>query len=311
MRAIDVGSSSFTNYKFCRPLDEAIAKLPLHKLKSFRYGPLGRPTPDGLRQLWQNQHNLTNLQLDFALYAPSVADVVLEHAAAISSLKCVTKLALNLFDLPDYPYDIYERLIDLLTIPDLRSLNLRNAGHEMEDHFGPVLMSRFWLRLLPASLTSISLSYVYLSTAAMSGVDRCSSLKHLQLNECLQLDPPLDLIRRPSLSSLTVQFDQSNGFKENLAAVIRFLSRFDSLQHLILDANGQIQECDEHEIQDLTASVKNHRRDLHSLFINISPPTSAFDPFARLALDCKELRQLAIRAEGVLGALCHVRQAYC
>lgn len=316
VRTVTVGDSNFVDVIRCRPsLDAVIAGLPLNRVTRFRWNPNGRrPSLEGLRQLWRDQRYLTNLQLDFSLNAPSMADIVSEEdARTIRSLNRVTELTLILGGDFHYPPERYEKMVNLLVTPKLRRLDLSaNIDDPIDDDLiddDPI--EQLWTPLLSILLTSVDLSYLSLSAAAMSCLDGCLLLKHLRLNKCLYICDSLDKFTNPRLESLIVTFRTWSAFEEDLAAVFRFLLCFQSLRRLVLDAYSQRQKCNESDISDLSASIGNHSANLHSLFIDILPPDSPSAPFAGLALECKELRQLAIRVEAQAPEiLCNVRLTY-
>lgn len=293
VRTVTLGSSSYrddtliTPRSLHIPVDELISRLPKHSLKSFRYGPMGRPSDEGIRDPWQRQANLTNLQLDVADRESSIKKGVHIDTETILSLKFVTELKIDLdLELIISP-SWSTKLLDLL--PSVRTQKVIVCAPGLTfrrltdwQHLTDVICQQ----MLPNSLTHINLTYTAFATSNLLQLDDYQSLKHLEFHRCCNLKVVLDSYLRPALSTLIIEFDDFRRQQtyRDFSAVEYFLGRFSSLQKLILVARRYWFEA-----RSLAESVANHGQTLESLLLSIAGDNSLL---RKLSLRCSRLSRL-------------------
>ncbi|KAI4193066.1 MAG: hypothetical protein LQ350_008485 [Teloschistes chrysophthalmus] len=300
VRTVTLGPSSYRDYTLItprflhRPVDELISRLPKHSLKSFGYGSMGRPSEEGLRNLWQRQANLTNLQLNVADRESSTEKPVHFDADTIPSLKFVTELKVDL-DIESI-ISPCTKLSDLLAsirtqkvIVCASALTLRRLPDW--EH----LMERITRQMLPNSLTHINLSYTAFTTSDPLQLDDYQSLKHLEFHGCCNIDLVLDSYLRPALSTLIIELGGFEPHPErddrDFRSVQRLLRRFSSLQKLILGAGRHWY----YQVRHLEESVARHSQTLESLFLSIP---GDYRYLGTVPLRCPRLSQLVIATSG-------------
>ncbi|KAL9581477.1 MAG: hypothetical protein Q9212_003880, partial [Teloschistes hypoglaucus] len=305
VRTVTLGPSSYRDYTLItprslhRPVDELISRLPKHSLKSFRYGPMCRPSDQGLRDLWQRQANLTNLQLNVADRESSFKKAVHFDADTILSLKFVTELKIDL-DLESIipPCTKLSGLLASIrtqkVIVCASALSLRRLpGWEHS-------MDRISRQVLPNSLTHINLSYTAFTRSNPLQLDDYQSLKHLEFHRCYNLKLVFGPYLRPALSTLIIELGDLEHHPQyadkDFRAVENLLLRFTSLQKLILGA----EQYWHYDARNLAESVANHGQTLESLFLSITGD----DRFLKkVPLRCPRLSQLLIATNGVRSRL--------
>lgn len=305
VRTFEIGYSSFSEFVLCKSLDEFIPKLPANALTRFRYNPFAQPTHQGMQHLWKHQTNLTNLQLDFSLMAPSMTDLIKEDAATLRSLRSVSELELYFGFGPSTGMEDISELMASMELSKLKRVFLLAPAHWGLKN-GKDTMIRTIKTALPTSLTSISLNYIDLSALNDFLLDEYRSLKHLELYACANPCSVLNRFRRPSLTSLTVQLCEWQVDLENITQVHDLLLRFRSLKRLVFSCS--IEVSDQVIIDGFADSIANHCEDLQNLIIHFLPEDITGHSLAQIPMRCQQLSGLVMPAgESSLSEQCQVR----
>lgn len=298
VRSIDLGSCDYTDQVFCKALHRLIQNVPEDTLRRFQYSPLARPEYEDLKLLWKKQKRLTNLMFDFSLKSPSSSDMVYDKRHDLFSLEYVSEISIDFGEGPPQSSDRYFLYILRDTFPDLRKSTLKfppsnPAEPDPGTHWTEPLLSR----VLPRTLTHLSLYYTHIEAADHLPLDDFPALEHLELIECGHLARLLDNYLTPRLRSFVYRDACADAGQDREAAnaVIRFLHRTKHLKCLILDCS----ECfAEPELETkAAASIMDHAASLECLLVSheFDSHVAADEWYIRKAArSCKRLRQLGI-----------------
>ncbi len=268
IQSIDIGEDKcYRNNLPRNNLQPLLQKLPAGALKSFRYGFHGRLRPENMLTLWRQHGRLRNLQLDLLnLDDLSVWDMVREVKLNRSMFKSLKELELELGNDEDAALSL--ALFDLLPLKKLRSIRLRYSGLENpierpRSHTISRMGSALSSRLVPATLTSLSLCWVTLPPPTEWKLSEYQALLSIKFYECSDVGPILDSVDKPKLKLLhierrTRQIDDTMSLSIN-----RFLQRFGSLEALTVDIVLDIGNR-----QHLVPAIRGHSLHLKSLCVD-------------------------------------------
>ena len=285
VKSLKFGLCDYTEFSFCKALEDLLPRLRKDSLKRFEFGGLGRPTHDMMKHLWHSQKSLRNLQLNFGLLSPSIDDILREDAPALKALDKVDELDVNFAATVDA-----DSAHDLLCFLELRNLQKIQVTFVPSINREVSFRDPFFAHHLPISLTHITLNFISLPRPEFLQFDLYPSLTYLELHDCLHTGPVMDAFRKPVLRQFSYLHSDTNAPLDELALMLR---RFNTLENLIVDIGLQAQpyDCDM-----LTLGIVTHCETLKSLLFYIPSQRSSdrAQILLRTATGCRRLRQLAL-----------------
>ena len=288
MKSLKFGFCDYTEFSFCKALEDILPKLPKDSLRRFEFGSLGRPTHNMMKHLWHNQKHLRNLRLNFELLSPSVDDILGEDGAALKSLYEVDELDVNFAATVNA-----ESAHNLLSFLNLRTIQKIQITVVPSDIQGVSFANGFFLHHFPTTLTHITLNSISLPRPEYLQFDLYPTLTHLDLHNCQHTGLIMDAFRKPLLQSFSYHYSGINAPFSELASM---LQRFGTLEKLIVDIGFQPQS---YEYDMLTWGIATHYQTLKSLLFYVPNQSSKglMDILLNIATRCKQLRHLGLEID--------------